>query len=133
MAEGVLMAVNKNVVQIDSKFYTVLEPKYVPRELNIGVTFETDANNATLIKFIKRTIPKEAKVNTYQKAEGASTEAKPAYTPKTYGKSAEEQAAIKRQATAHAVSRTLIGSGLKGDALEIEIRRLYALYQELIG
>jgi hypothetical protein len=133
MAEGILMQVNKNVVQIDTKFYTVIDPKYVPRELNIGVTFETEPNNPTTIKFIKRTVPKEPKVTTYQKADAGAAAEKPAYEKKTYGKTPEENASIKRQAIMHAVSRTLIGSGLKGDALEMEIRRLYVLYQELVG
>lgn len=135
--EGILIQVNKNIVQIDTKFYTVAEPKYVPTEMNIPVTFETDQANPTLIKFIKRSVPKDTATSVKKYP---SSEEKKEFTPRTYqkkpysyGKSKEEQDTIKRQAIGHMASRTLIGSGLKGPELELAIKKLYALFQELVG
>lgn len=137
--EGILKQINNNIVQIDSKFYTVAEPKYLPKELNIAVEFSTMPDNPTLIKFIKaKEAGKKTAAIKAEKAEGASEGAKPPYSKpsfqkSSYGKSPAEQETIKRQAIGHMVSRTLIGSALKGTELELEIRRLYKIYQELVG
>ena len=137
--QGVLKSVNGNMVQIDSKYYTAIKPEYVPKEMNVQVEFSTDPANPTILKFIKvsdGTVKPRTGTGVIHRAPAAGTTEAPkatGYTPKTYGKSPEEQNTIKRQAIGHMVSRTLIGTTLAGAALEAEIRRLYVLYQEIVG
>jgi len=52
--QGTLRQTKGDFVLIDSKWYKVLEPKYIPKEDNIAVEFETSPEDAGVIKFIKR-------------------------------------------------------------------------------
>ena len=52
--QGTLRQTKGEFVLVDSKWYKVLEPKYIPKEDNIAVEFETSPEDAGVIKFIKR-------------------------------------------------------------------------------
>jgi len=68
MQQGILKQVKDDYILIDAKWYKVQDPKYVPREMEIGVQFETAPEDAGLIKFIKRSEPKAAgSGSSYQK------------------------------------------------------------------
>jgi hypothetical protein len=68
MQQGILNQVKDDYILIDAKWYKVQDPKYVPREMGIGVQFETAQEDAGLVKFIKRSEPKAAgSGSSYQK------------------------------------------------------------------
>jgi hypothetical protein len=76
--EGILKEVNNELVLIDSKWYKVLKPEYLPKGTDIKVSFSTLENDPATIKFIKEA--------------GADTGAKKTYTKKTYGSVSKEAA-----------------------------------------
>lgn len=140
--EGILKEVNGDMVLIDSKWYTVQSPKYMPQETEVKVSFSVDKSNPTLITFIKiydgisGSKPKSSSRGYTPKPENSrlSTPPKgPSSAVSTYNKPQDVQDSIKRQAIGNMTSRTLIGSGLKGEALEAEIRRVYEIYKDLVG
>jgi len=139
--EGILKEVNGDMVLIDSKWYTVQSPKYMPQETEVKVSFSVDKSIPTLITFIKiydGTSGSKSR-STFKKyppkAEEVATPAAKAtpYASSTYNKPPDVQESIKRQAIGNMTSRTLIGSGLRGEALEAEIRRVYEIYKDLVG
>ena len=76
--EGILKESNNGLVLIDSKWYKVLKPEYLPKGTDIKVSFSTLENDPATIKFIKEA--------------GAETGAKKTYAKKTYGSVAKEAA-----------------------------------------
>jgi hypothetical protein len=76
--EGILKEVNNELVLIDSKWYKVLKPEYLPKGTDIKVSFSTLENDPATIKFIKEA--------------GVETGAKKTYTKKTYGSVSKEAA-----------------------------------------
>ena len=52
--QGTLRQTKGEFILVDSKWYKVLEPKYIPKEDNVAVEFETSPEDAGVIKFIKR-------------------------------------------------------------------------------
>jgi len=78
--EGILQELSGELVRVDSKWYKVLQPQYVPKEMGIKVSFSTDESDPGTIKFIKAFVAGEGK-----------PAAKP-YVKKTYGKPAGEVA-----------------------------------------
>lgn len=77
--EGILKEVNNELVLIDSKWYKVLKPEYLPKGTDIKVSFSTLENDPATIKFIKEA--------------GTEPAAKKTYAKKTYGNVAKETAA----------------------------------------
>lgn len=59
--EGILKEVNNELVLIDSKWYKVQKPEYLPKEVNIKVSFSTLETDAATIKFIKAVVAGEEK------------------------------------------------------------------------
>lgn len=51
--EGVLISVEGEVVQIDSKYYRAAKPQFVPKQRNVVVSFSTSKEDPQLITFIK--------------------------------------------------------------------------------
>jgi hypothetical protein len=78
--EGILQELSGELVRIDSKWYKVASPQYVPKEMGIKVSFSTDDADPGMIKFIKAFVAGEGKPS-----------AKP-YVKKAYGKPAAEAA-----------------------------------------
>ena len=76
--EGILKESNNGLVLIDSKWYKVLKPEYLPKGTDIKVSFSTLENDPATIKFIKEA--------------GVETGAKKTYAKKTYGSVAKEAA-----------------------------------------
>lgn len=72
MQQGILKQVKDDYILIDAKWYKVQDPKYVPREMEIGVSFETAPEDAGLIKFIKRSEPKAAGASSTYKGKASS-------------------------------------------------------------
>lgn len=137
--EGILKEINGDLVLIDSKWYTVQSPKYMPQETEVKVSFSVSKENPALVTFIKiydgsAPKPKGTFKKYAPKAETAAPKAAAPYAaPSTYNKPQDVQDSIKRQAIGNMTSRALIGSGLVGEALEAEVRRLYAVFQDLVG
>ena len=72
--EGILKESNNGLVLIDSKWYKVLKPEYLPKGTDIKVSFSTLENDPATIKFIKE------------------AGAKKTYAKKIYGSVAKEAA-----------------------------------------
>lgn len=78
--EGILQELSGELVRIDSKWYKVASPQYVPKEMGIKVSFSTDDTDPGMIKFIKAFVAGEGK-----------SAAKP-YVKKVYGQTKAETA-----------------------------------------
>ena len=87
--EGILKESNNGLVLIDSKWYKVLKPEYLPKGTDIKVSFSTLENDPATIKFIK--------------AVTADSEAKKT-TRKTYGSVTKETTAPATTSSAKAAS-----------------------------
>ncbi len=61
--EGILNEVKGNLVVIDSKWYKVLKPDYLPK-VGVKVSFSVTPEDPTTIKFIKAVTVAETKVTT---------------------------------------------------------------------
>ena len=73
--KGILKQVKDDFVLIDAKWFRVLEAKYIPKGEDVPVEFETQKEDAGVIKFIKRAQPAGASSSsgtksTYTKSNG---------------------------------------------------------------
>jgi hypothetical protein len=84
MAEGILQELSGELVRVDSKWYKVLQPQYVPKEMGIKISFSTEDSDPGTIKFIKAFVAGESKP-------ASKTYSKP-YVKKAYGAPVAEKA-----------------------------------------
>jgi len=91
MLQGILRQVKEDFVLVDSKWYRVLEPKYIPKEMDITVEFDTAEDDAGTIKFIKR------QQKDGEKSKGSSSYSGGGYKGKSSGDYGKNNQSIVRQ------------------------------------
>jgi hypothetical protein len=120
----------------DTWYYVAAQIVPQLRELKKGEDVEIECFDGNRGKVITLFKTKEGVIGSKETAHSAGS----AYTPKekttySYGKSAEEQNSIKRQAIMHAVSRTIIGLQGSVDINNVcsVASTLYEHYTKLVG